>query len=41
MQNWYSQNKPLKSNGVEDGCGVGMGCDVFVGIADNVDATAT
>lgn len=41
MQNWYSQNKPARSNGVGDGNGVGIGADVLVGIAASVDATAT
>jgi hypothetical protein len=40
MQNWYSQNNPLRSKGVEEGWGVGCGADVAVGMAARVDATA-
>jgi hypothetical protein len=40
MQNWYSQNNPFRSKGVEDGYGVGMGFDGAVGKADTVAATA-
>lgn len=42
MQNWYSQNKPLRSNGVAVGRIVGMGLGVLVaGIIASVVATAS
>jgi len=41
MQNWYSQNKPARSNGVGDGAGEGIGGAVGVGIATNVARTAS
>gem|GEM_PF-3551938 len=40
MQNSYSQNSPLKSNGVGDGYGVEIGLEVGVGMDDSVAATA-
>jgi hypothetical protein len=43
MQNWYSQNRPLKSNAVGVGYGVGIvgaGPEVGLGIAATVAATA-
>ena len=40
MQNWYSQNKPIKLKGVGEGYDVGGGMGVTVGIAARVAATA-
>ena len=43
MQNWYSQNNPLKLNGVAEGA-IGIGLEtafrVGVGMAESVAATA-
>lgn len=42
MQNWYSQNNPLRSKGVAVGRTVGTGRGVFVaGIIASVVATAS
>lgn len=41
MQNWYSQNNPLRSNGVEVGITVGRAAGVLVEIEASVVATAS
>jgi hypothetical protein len=41
MQNWYSQNKPRKSKGVDVGSTVGNGAGVFVPMEASVVATAS
>lgn len=41
MQNWYSQNKPLKSRGVAVGRTVGRGAGVLVTMDASVVATAS
>jgi len=41
MQNWYSQNRPLRSNGVAVGSIVGTGAGVLVAIEARVVATAS
>jgi hypothetical protein len=40
LQNWYSQNKPARLNGVGDGYAVGGAARVGVGMAAIVAATA-
>lgn len=41
MQNWYSQNNPLRTNGVGVGKGRDVGAKVGLGSAERVEATAS